>query len=672
MAAIEEKGHQHSHSDPPLQPCALNVVHTQMLALGHFLPSMTTTATTTATTTSTADASAASAYGGSGSGIISDEGGQQAPHPAYLAVTSPPVVHVTIRPLQSFVESEEPTTITGAPLLSSSSSSAGEAEAPPPACFVSVEPSSLSLKRGTQSKIAVSLTPLRPGARINALLAVEVSNGLRLMVLAKCLAESKVFGIPISMLPASTFAAPDQDPDLDVGTTMPPNTSLLLQPHGQVPVALIELRRRLVRRNLTNEDKDREGLKAEGIFRVAASGDEVSALKQQVNAGLFNGNVSTCTPLAAATLIKVFFRELLPKKAFSEIPVEPLLTVNQAQECIALVEKHVNPTMQALLAWLVDLLAETAEYEPFSRMSAKALAVCVGPNLISIEVEGSSTPVNPMTALMCSQKSVHVLTRLVESRMAVRQALRQSRRASSAVVGAAGASSAAYPSSSGTGGVRPLPTPLPARSAISSVASFAAAAAAVASSSSVLSPSAAVSAVFSDFQSQASSSSSAAPPVPPSAAPVGIIAEAEEKQVASEEEGSSGDAAHSAAAASRRGTNTSVVKNSSDERWSTDFRDLSSTNTNNQSTAGSNALAPHPPPPRTHRASSVPEGKEEGEDADDAEDESKPAEVVAAPAATSGVRALPSHPPHTASSGGNGVGDGGVESGIGPASSPPL
>jgi hypothetical protein len=71
---------------------------------------------------------------------------------------------------------------------------------------------------------------------------------------------------------------------------------------------------------------------------------------------------------------------------------------------------------RGVLVWLADLLVETAGWESGNKMSARNLAICVGPNLYA--AEGS---LNPMEALMTSQKAVGLLLALINARKAGRK-----------------------------------------------------------------------------------------------------------------------------------------------------------------------------------------------------------------------------------------------------------
>jgi hypothetical protein len=103
-------------------------------------------------------------------------------------------------------------------------------------------------------------------------------------------------------------------------------------------------------------------------------------VRAELNEGTFAGAASPCAPHAAATAIKIFFREL-PQPLLSAIPTETLLQCASEAECGAAVEKYLSPHAYVLLQWLVDLARKVAAHEAENKMNAKALAICLGPNL---------------------------------------------------------------------------------------------------------------------------------------------------------------------------------------------------------------------------------------------------------------------------------------------------
>ena len=113
-------------------------------------------------------------------------------------------------------------------------------------------------------------------------------------------------------------------------------------------------------------------------------------------------------PPVAAHALKALLRELSPP-LLAPLPVEALLGLGRgsapARELIA----ALPPVEAAALSWLIDLLARTAAHEPHSRMGARALAVCVAPNLLSLDASGD----NPMLALALVTKAAELLHTLI-------------------------------------------------------------------------------------------------------------------------------------------------------------------------------------------------------------------------------------------------------------------
>jgi len=333
------------------------------------------------------------------------------PHVQELTLTnvSRQTAAVSVRPLSAFVTAE------------------GTPPDAAPAAFISVEPPSLTLRRGAAGGVTLSVTLLRPAAAVCALLVVEVAGGLRTAVLVRATSERVVFGVPPALLPATPSAA-----------------------FPAIPVPLALLRAAL-------EANNGAALDTEGVFRLAPDSSEVAALRAVLAERTFtpDGGPPDLTPLtasavAAAHCIKVFLREL-PAKLLTAIPTEALLAASSEAECVAVVERYLAPPAAVLLAWAVDLLAVAARHAPASKMSAGNLAVCVGPNLFETDER-----VNPMEALMTSQKAVNLLSRLITAR-----ARGDGVGGSGGVPGGGGATPLSPPAAVPTATPRPLPTPAP-------------------------------------------------------------------------------------------------------------------------------------------------------------------------------------------------------------------
>jgi hypothetical protein len=247
-------------------------------------------------------------------------------------------------------------------------------------CLVSVEPATAVLERGKSATVAVTLRLLRPSVSNDAFIVVETAGGNRLLALARAVCERTVFGVALGDVPLTTSAG-----------------------YEGIPVPLALMRDRLLADGGAT-------LRTEGIFRVAPSNDEKAAVRSALNDGSFSlTSPPAASGIALAHMIKVFLREL-PQPVLSAIPTETLLNAASEEDCIALIGWLVPPA-SVVFAWLVDLLIEVAKFEAWNKMGAKNLAICTGPNLFATDES-----VNPMEALMASQKAVNALFQVIQAR----------------------------------------------------------------------------------------------------------------------------------------------------------------------------------------------------------------------------------------------------------------
>ena len=289
---------------------------------------------------------------------------------------------------------------------------------------LSVEPSTVSLKKDDSIQIHISLRVLRPNLIVNAFVVVETANpsvlnpnGRRMLLLVRAHSERTYFGVRLSDVPTVRSGGYDS-----------------------IPLPLAQLRDAL----LGGNDGGLSMLQAEGLFRVAPSADEKNAIRQALDNGTFSDTINESptsspvalntindtlatghirgplspqqqlyyakkSPIAVAHMIKVFLREL-PSPLFCAIPTETLLRAASEEDCIALIG-WLTPPASYIFAWLVDLLVEVARHEAHNKMGLKNLAICTGPNLFSTDEN-----VNPMEALMTSQKSVSALFQIISAR----------------------------------------------------------------------------------------------------------------------------------------------------------------------------------------------------------------------------------------------------------------
>lgn len=161
----------------------------------------------------------------------------------------------------------------------------------------------------------------------------------------------------------------------------------------RVPEVLVLMKRSLV---------DSQGLKSEGIFRLAGDVFEIAKLKEDMNKKTFDksDNINTI-----ATLIKVWFREL-PEPILNKVPTESIFYSSDADRCIKAYTELAEP-YKSYLTWLLDLLCETTAHSAVNRMTPQNLSIVVAPNLY----DTSSS--DPMEGLVMSQKCVQFLNNIL-------------------------------------------------------------------------------------------------------------------------------------------------------------------------------------------------------------------------------------------------------------------
>lgn len=248
------------------------------------------------------------------------------------------------------------------------------------AAFISCEPSAVALRRGETGRVTVQVQLLQPGACVDAPLLIEVEGGLRQVVLVRARAEQSHFGLPLEEVPVTHSGG-----------------------YAGIPVPLASLRDALLA-------YDGAALRNEGLFRLTPSAGDVRAARRALNDGLFTQ--TAVSPITTAHLIKLYLREL-PAPLLNNIPTETLLAVGTEDEGRAAAGAHLGDAQLTVLQWLCDLLVTVAAREGENKMGARALATCVGPNLYRVDAA-----VNPMAALMASQKVVALLQKLVGARQA--------------------------------------------------------------------------------------------------------------------------------------------------------------------------------------------------------------------------------------------------------------
>lgn len=127
---------------------------------------------------------------------------------------------------------------------------------------------------------------------------------------------------------------------------------------------------------LKEQLKKQNGYHVEGVFRVAASFEDQKAIKKQVDDGTFPGCKTQDDAMCMAALLKEWFRTM-PVRLLNSLP----LTSIRAGKSNYMKELP-EPNLSVFL-WLCDLLAEVVQYEHINRMSVRAMAIVIAPNLYS-------------------------------------------------------------------------------------------------------------------------------------------------------------------------------------------------------------------------------------------------------------------------------------------------
>jgi len=122
-----------------------------------------------------------------------------------------------------------------------------------------------------------------------------------------------------------------------------------------------------------------------GIFRLAPDQAECQRLRQALDADVDAIDKARPGPDAAcvANLIKVFFREL-PVALFQCIPLQELalLSGSSTREQLERVwQTHLREPQRSIFSWLLDLCCDVTKHAEENKMTAKNLAICIGPNL---------------------------------------------------------------------------------------------------------------------------------------------------------------------------------------------------------------------------------------------------------------------------------------------------
>ena len=157
----------------------------------------------------------------------------------------------------------------------------------------------------------------------------------------------------------------------------------------------------------------RGGLTGEGIFRIQPDQEACADLKAALNADpAATGGCANAH--AFANLIKVWFREL-PEKLLSAVSMAEILEQTGA-DCMAVLSADRKTRGRAL-----DVCADVAAEQTSNKMSERAIAIVLAPNLYAPpEAEDD----NPLEGLLRTQKMTKFLSELLFHYISVRHRVR--------------------------------------------------------------------------------------------------------------------------------------------------------------------------------------------------------------------------------------------------------
>ncbi|KAG1689415.1 hypothetical protein DVH05_002216 [Phytophthora capsici] len=135
------------------------------------------------------------------------------------------------------------------------------------------------------------------------------------------------------------------------------------------------------------------GVRTEGVFRLAPDQKEYNEVKAAINDGSFED----CSNVhIMASLIKVWFREL-PVSLFNMLPEQQIaLTcelVDPDPKVVLQSLKTLPVLHQTAVLWLLDLLNEVIKHEHENKMTAKSMAIVIAPNLLTVETSDAAAVV---------------------------------------------------------------------------------------------------------------------------------------------------------------------------------------------------------------------------------------------------------------------------------------
>lgn len=216
-------------------------------------------------------------------------------------------------------------------------------------------PQNGTLKRGGKEKITATVTPFRPGVCQDVLL-ISLDSGLRIFLTVSLIVEPALFGVAIEYLTCSPFP-----PFRTTNRTMCPVPDIFA--------------------HLVEGFFEGECHLQEGPFRKPGNSEDIQWLKQQLNSGNEIDWRSLCArdPAVVPSVMKVWLREL-PRGykllgSFTEDSLD-LFAHNRLP--------FSDPQPGTFLLYFLSFMAEVCSFEKVNRMSARAMATVLAPNLYEI------------------------------------------------------------------------------------------------------------------------------------------------------------------------------------------------------------------------------------------------------------------------------------------------
>jgi len=174
---------------------------------------------------------------------------------------------------------------------------------------------------------------------------------------------------------------------------------------SRIPAILVLLKQELVKF---------DGLKQEGVFRVSANKSTQDMFRQQLNQGQFTGCRNESDAMCMAALIKEWFRSLptpllngLSRDLIVSTPREP-----NRRDAVTKLLLNLGEPNQSIFLWLLDVLGEAAQYGELNRMTPKALAIVLAPNLYTVPDDAA-----PMEVVAVMDAAVNTLHLCLNERM---------------------------------------------------------------------------------------------------------------------------------------------------------------------------------------------------------------------------------------------------------------